>query len=108
MEKAGTGIYIEPPFYCEQGANTYIGDNVWIGALAIVNPGVTIGCNTIIGYGSVVTRDIPEGVIAAGNPCKVIRAITDEDKEHWQRLHKQYLDETVQQSVRSSHLVQDS
>lgn len=74
----------------------YIGDNVWIGALAIVNPGVTIGCNTIIGSGSVVTRDIPEGVIAAGNPCKVIRAITDEDKEHWQRLHKQYLDETVQ------------
>ena len=57
-----------------------VGDNVWIGTQVSVLPGVTIGSNTIIGAGSVVNRDIPDGVIAAGNPCKVIRKITEEDK----------------------------
>lgn len=57
-----------------------IGDNVWIGGHAVINPGVTIGDNSVIGSGSVVTKDIPENVIAAGNPCRVIRKITDEDK----------------------------
>ena len=51
-----------------------IGDNVWIGGGAIVLPGVTIGENTVIGAGSVVTKDIPANVIAAGNPCRVLRA----------------------------------
>ena len=64
----------------EYGVPVTIGDNVWIGAGAIVLPGVTIGSNAVIGAGAVVTKDVPEGVIAAGNPCKVIRAITDEDK----------------------------
>jgi maltose O-acetyltransferase len=50
-----------------------IGDNVWIGGGAIVCPGVEIGANTTIGAGSVVTRSIPEGVFAAGNPCRVVR-----------------------------------
>lgn len=57
-----------------------IGHGVWIGAGAHLNPGVTIGDGAIIGSGSVVTTDIPAGVIAAGAPCKVIRAITDQDR----------------------------
>ena len=57
-----------------------VGNNVWIGANVSVLPGVTIGSSSIIGAGSVVNKDIPEGVIAAGNPCKVIRKITEEDK----------------------------
>ena len=57
-----------------------IGNNVWLGAGAIVLAGVTIGDNTVVGAGSVVTHDIPAGVIAAGVPCKVIRPITEKDK----------------------------
>ena len=57
-----------------------IGNNVWIGGNVVVNPGVSIGNNTIIGSGSVVTKDIPDNVIAVGNPCKVLREISDEDK----------------------------
>lgn len=57
-----------------------IGDNVWIGANVTILPGVTIGNDCVIGAGSVVTKDIPDGVIAFGNPCKVIRKITEEDK----------------------------
>lgn len=58
-----------------------VGDNVWIGGGVQVMPGVTIGSNTVIGGGSVVTRDIPANVVAAGNPCRVIRPITDKDRE---------------------------
>ena len=57
-----------------------VGDNVWIGASVTVLPGVTIGSNTIIGAGSVVNRDIPDGVVAVGNPCRVLRKISEEDK----------------------------
>ena len=57
-----------------------VGDNVWIGANVTVLPGVRIGSNTIIGAGSVVNKDIPEQVIAVGNPCRVLRQITEEDK----------------------------
>lgn len=57
-----------------------VGDNVWIGTNVSVLPGVTIGSNTVIGAGSVVNKDIPDGVVAAGNPCKVIRKITEKDK----------------------------
>lgn len=61
-----------------------IGDNVWIGASVTVLPGVTIGSNTVIGAGSVVNKNIPDGVVAAGNPCRVIRNITEEDrKKYW-------------------------
>jgi acetyltransferase-like isoleucine patch superfamily enzyme len=56
-----------------------IGDNVWIGGGVKVMPGVTIGSGSVIGGGSVVVKDIPEGVLAAGNPCRVIRKITPED-----------------------------
>ncbi len=60
-----------------------VGDSVWIGTNVSVLPGVKIGSNTIIGAGSVVNKDIPDGVIAAGNPCKVIRKITDSDKKKY-------------------------
>jgi len=57
-----------------------IGDNVWIGGRVVINPGVTIGDGAVIGSGSVVTRDMPPNVFAAGNPCRVIRPITDADR----------------------------
>ena len=57
-----------------------IEDNVWIGVQTVVNPGVHIGENSVIGSGSVVTRDIPPNVVAAGNPCRVIREISDMDR----------------------------
>lgn len=57
-----------------------VGDNVWFGGGVQVMPGVVIGSNVVIGSGSVVTKNIPSNVVAVGNPCKVIRPITDEDK----------------------------
>ena len=63
-----------------------VGDNVWIGAGVQVMPGVTIGSNVVIGGGSVVVKDIPDNSVAVGNPCKVIRPITEEDKKTcWDR-----------------------
>lgn len=59
----------------ELGYRITIGDNVWLGGGVIVCPGVTIGADTTIGAGSVVTKDIPPGVVAAGNPCRVLRKI---------------------------------
>ncbi len=67
----------------EYGAPITIGNNVWIGGSSCVLPGVTIGNNVVIGAGSVVTKDIPDNVIAAGNPCRVIREITEEDKKYY-------------------------
>ena len=67
----------------EYGLPITIGDNVWIGGGSIINANVAIGENTVIGSGSVVTKDIPANVIAAGNPCKVIREINDEDKKRY-------------------------
>lgn len=68
----------------EFGKSITIGDNAWVGGNTIINPGVRIGCNTVIGSGSVVTKDIPDNVIAAGNPCRVIRKITEQDELNWQ------------------------
>lgn len=67
----------------EYGISVTIGDNVWIGGNTVILPGVHIGSNTVIGAGSVVTKDIPDWVVAAGNPCRVIRKITDEDKKYY-------------------------
>ena len=61
----------------------HIGENVWIGANAVVLPGVTIGDNSVIGAGSVVTKDIPANVIAVGNPCRVLREIGEHDKKYY-------------------------
>lgn len=60
-----------------------IGDNVWVGGSTTILGGVTIGKNSVIGGGSLVLKDIPEGVVAAGSPCRVIREITEADKLNW-------------------------
>ena len=65
--------------------DVHIGDNVWIGANAVICPGVTIGKNTVIGAGSVVTKDIPENVVAVGNPCRVMRQISERDQKYYYR-----------------------
>ena len=64
-----------------------IGDDVWIGGNVAILPGVTVGSNVVIGAGSVVTKDIPSGVVAAGNPCRAIRPITAEDKGRFPSVH---------------------
>ncbi|MHA7000073.1 sugar O-acetyltransferase [Aeromonas sp. R6-2] len=63
----------------EFGKPVSIGNNVWVGGAAVICPGVTIGENSVIGAGSVVTRDIPPNVVAAGNPCRVLRPLTAEE-----------------------------
>ena len=72
----------------EYGIDITIGDNVWIGGSVSILPGVTIGDNAVIGAGSVVTKDIPANVVAAGNPCRVIREITEEDRYYYFRDRK--------------------
>ena len=67
----------------QYNAAVHIGKNCWIGAGALIMPGVTIGDNTVIGAGSVVTHDIPAGVVAVGNPCRVMREIGEKDKEEY-------------------------
>ena len=67
----------------EYGISVTIGDNVWIGGNTVIMPGVHIGSNTVIGAGSVVTKDIPDWVVAAGNPCRVIKEITEADKKYY-------------------------
>ena len=61
----------------------HIGKNCWLGAGVIVLPGVTIGDNTVVGAGSVVTKDLPANVVAVGNPCRVLRPIGERDKEYY-------------------------
>ena len=79
----------------EYGIPVTIGDNVWIGGNVCVMPGVTIGSNVVIGAGSVVTRDIPDNVIAAGNPCRVIREITEADRDYYYKDRRFDVDDYV-------------
>ena len=67
----------------EYGVDVTIGNNVWIGGNVSIMPGVTIGNNVVIGGGSVVTKSLPDNVIAAGNPCRVIRTITPADRDYY-------------------------
>ena len=80
------------PLYREMVAHyslpIHIGNNVWIGANSVVLPGVTIGDNTVIGAGSIVTRDIPANVVAVGNPCRVMRPISERDRKYYFRDRK--------------------
>ena len=71
----------------EQGyqynAPVHIGKNCWIGAGVVIVPGITIGDNVVVGAGSIVTKDLPDNVVAVGNPCKVLREVNDHDKESY-------------------------
>ena len=89
--------FINPPFYCDYGSHIEVGKNffanynctiidvakVTIGGNTVILPGVHIGSNTVIGAGSVVTKDISDWVVAAGNPCRVIKKITEDDKKYY-------------------------
>ena len=108
LGKTGEHFYITTPFWCDYGCTAghpldapqrnqgleyaypiTVGDNVWFGASVTVLPGVTIGSNTVIGAGSLVNRDIPDGVVAVGNPCRVLRKITEADKrKYWRNDHE--------------------
>ena len=116
LAECGAGCWIEPPFHanwggkhvhmgdyvyanfgltCVDDTHIYIGEhtirigrNCWLGAGVIVVPGVTIGDNTVIGAGSVVTKDIPANVVAVGNPCHVLRPISEHDKEYFYQDRK--------------------
>ncbi len=76
------------PLAYQYNMPVHIGKNCWLGAGVIVLPGVTIGDNTVIGAGSVVTKDIPANVVAVGNPCRVLREINDHDKEFYFKNRK--------------------
>ena len=75
----------------------HIGRNCWIGAGVVIVPGVTIGDNVVIGAGSVVTKDIPSGVLAFGNPCRVVREIGEKDKEFY------FKDRKIPQEIRDKY-----
>lgn len=89
LASAGHPVY--PPLR-EQGYQynlpVKIGKNCWLGAGVIVLPGVTIGDNTVVGAGSVVTKDLPANVVAVGNPCHILREIGEKDKEYYYRDKK--------------------
>lgn len=68
--------------------DVHIGKRVWIGAGVIILPGVTIGDNSVIGAGAVVTKDIPANVVAVGNPCRILREINDRDREYYYKDKK--------------------
>ncbi len=72
----------------QYNAPVHIGKNCWIGGGAIILPGVSIGDGSVIGAGSVVTKDIPEGVVAVGNPCRVLREINENDREYYFKQRK--------------------
>ena len=68
--------------------DVHIGENAWIGANVVIVPGIHIGKDSVIGAGSVVTKDIPDGVVAAGNPCRVIRPVGEHDKIYYYKNEK--------------------
>ena len=83
LGKVGAETIVRSPFACDYGYNISMGDGVFVNFNAVVCPGVTIGADTVIGAGSVVTRNIPAGVIAVGVPCRVLRrAAPPEESRH--------------------------
>lgn len=79
----------------QYNAPVHIGKNCWLGAGVIVLPGITIGDNTVVGAGSVVTKDLPANVVAVGNPCRVLRKISEHDREYFFKDKKINWDEIV-------------
>ena len=76
----------------EFGRPIVLQDSVWIGGNTVILPGVTVGQGSVIAAGSVVTRDVPPGVIAGGNPCRVLRPLTDADRAKWEAQRREYMD----------------
>lgn len=76
--------------YLEFGKPITVGSDVWVGGDTVILGGVTIGSNVVIGAGSVVTKDIPPDCIAVGNPCRVLRRITDEDRAYWRAAAEEW------------------
>lgn len=74
----------------EYGKPVTIGNDVWVGGNVVFNPGVTVGDDVVIGSGAIVTKDIPSHVIAGGNPCKVIREITEADRLYWEEQEREW------------------
>ncbi|OOF46862.1 sugar O-acetyltransferase [Rodentibacter trehalosifermentans] len=72
----------------EQAKPITIGNNVWIGGNVVILPGVTIGDNVVVGAGSVVNKDLPSNVLAFGNPCRIVREITAQDREHYLQTYQ--------------------
>ena len=72
----------------EYGREVTVGDNVWIGGSVTIVPGVHIGNNVVIGAGSVATKDIPDNVVAAGNPARVIKQITEDDRRYYYKKNE--------------------
>ncbi|MFC6169149.1 sugar O-acetyltransferase [Loigolactobacillus jiayinensis] len=77
--------------YLEFGQPITLADNVWLGGNVVVCPGVTIGANTVVGAGAVVTKNLPANVVAAGNPARIVRSLTAADEAYWQAQRQQYL-----------------
>lgn len=75
--------------------DVYIGENAWIAANVVILPGVHVGKNTVIGAGSVVTKDIPDGVVAVGNPCRVLREVGEHDRVYFYKDEKIDWDELL-------------
>ncbi len=73
----------------------HIGKNCWIGAGALIMPGITIGDNVVVGAGSVVTKDLPSNVVAVGNPCKILREVNEKDREYYFKNRKILWEEMV-------------
>lgn len=80
----------------EYAKSVTIGDDVWIGGNVVINPGVTIGSDVVIASGSVVVKDIPSHVVAGGNPCRVIREITEKDRLNWQSQLNEYMEDVTE------------
>ncbi len=74
------------PYGYQYNMPVHIGKNCWLGAGVTIIPGITIGDNVVIGAGSVVTKNIPSNVVAYGNPCKVVREVSEHDKEYYYKV----------------------
>lgn len=89
ISATGHPVHAELRIHGEQFSfPVHIKDYVWIGSNVVILPGITIGEGSVIGAGSVVTRDVPAGVVAAGNPCRVLRSITERDREYYYKERK--------------------
>lgn len=89
--KIGEGCYIEPPFYANfGGAHIHFGKNIYcnFGVTMVDDTHIYVGDNVVVGAGSVVTKDLPDNVVAVGNPCRILREINEHDREYYFRDRK--------------------